>query len=179
MKQKTLYAFTTYRPWSEAIARLGKPVENRKRACLIVKPGDLIAIHAGNQWDRNATMWIKHHIGVDVPRDIDCPKGIVAIATFQGNLCPNSYLVELDKYKNAKWYQDSRSLESYRDSKWYQGNFGWIITDPVPIEPIPVAGKQGLWPVRDDNERYPNLLTTVRERYRTAINSKQITEATS
>lgn len=47
------------------------------------------------------------------------------------------------------------------DDPWFVGDFGWVLTDFVPIvPPIPHKGAQGLWEVA------PEALATLRERYR-------------
>ncbi|NEP76172.1 hypothetical protein [Okeania sp. SIO2G5] len=152
---QSLYAFTTHRPWSHAIAHWGKDIENRSNCCRIVPPGNLIAIHAGQKWDQHGAEWMKPYVGRGVVQGPEnYPTGIVAIARFLGNIVPD---------------KDCGELEVYRDSAWYQGGVGWVLADVMAIAPVSCPGQQGIWKINDANPKSPQLLSRVRDAYKEAI----------
>ena len=138
MSKHPLMAVTLHRPWAYAVAHLGKPVENRTWACPL-KPGSLIAIHAGKKYDRQAADWIRQSLGLDLPIDgPEHPTGIVAIARFTGNVTAS-------------------------ESPWFVGPIGWQLADVAAILPVPCKGQQGIWKVPE------NCLPSVRDAYRKAL----------
>lgn len=142
-KEKQLYAVTLWRPWPYAIMRLGKDYENRTWKCWL-KPDSYLAIHAGKRWDESGAGWISGNFGVHVlPARLKHTEGaIVGIVRFGGN-------IKLD------------------NSPWFSGPVGWRLYEPVPIDPVPCSGKQGLWVVEGD------VLTAVRKNYKIAMEQLQ------
>jgi hypothetical protein len=75
-------AMTVRRPWSFAIAQLGKDIENRPRNWRY--RGEL-AIHAGLGWDDVALGPIRRFTGVQTAELIrSTPRGVVAVADLVG-----------------------------------------------------------------------------------------------
>ncbi|WP_373544677.1 DUF488 family protein [Chamaesiphon sp.] len=119
MKQ-LIRGITLHRPWSYAIAKLGKPLENRSWECPL-PTGSYLAIHSGSKWDTQAQQAIERITATKVKQSDDPPGQIIAIAKFTGNITASS-------------------------SPWFiPGNIGWQLEDITPIEPIPARGQQGLW----------------------------------
>ena len=115
---------TLHRPWGYAIARLDKRVENRSWACWL-KPGDYIAIHNGQKWDKNASRFIREMGDSETKSDaeINTPGMIIAVARFDGNI----------------------KDEDPGRSPWFFGPYGWLLSEVVEIEPVLAKGQQGLW----------------------------------
>jgi Protein of unknown function, DUF488 len=119
MKQ-AIRGITLHRPWSYAIAKLGKPIENRSWECPL-PIGSYLAIHSGSKWDADAQATIERITGTKVKQSDEKPGQIVAIAKFAGNVTEST-------------------------SPWFvPGSIGWQLEDVVPIDPIPAKGQQGLW----------------------------------
>lgn len=124
-KKKPLKAVSLHRPWSYCFTHLGKSIENRGWECPL-EPGELLALHAGIKFDDSAIAWVKDNVGVDVPPDgSKHPIGIVAIATFLGNV-------------DAK------------ESPWFVGPLAWELGNIIVLpKPVPMGGRQRLWTVED------------------------------
>jgi Protein of unknown function, DUF488 len=119
MKQ-IIRGITLHRPWSYAIAKLSKDIENRSWECPL-PIGSYLAIHSGSKWDSAAQQTIEQITGSKITQSDDPSGNIIAIAKFGGNLTESS-------------------------SPWFvHGNIGWKLEDIIPIEPIPARGQQGLW----------------------------------
>ncbi|WP_373541143.1 DUF488 family protein [Chamaesiphon sp.] len=119
MKQ-IIRGITLHRPWSHAIAKLGKNIENRSWECPL-PIGSYLAIHSGSKWDAQAQATIERITDTKVKQSDDPPGQIVAIVRFGGNVTASS-------------------------SPWFiPGNIGWQLPDITPIDPIPARGQQGLW----------------------------------
>ncbi len=120
---------TVHRPWGYAIARLDKRVENRSWACWL-NPGDYIAIHNGQKWDRNGARFIREMNVSELmnPTEETNPAGfIIAVARFDGNI----------------------KDEDPGRSPWFFGPYGWLLSDVVEIEPVAAKGHQRLWDLSD------------------------------
>jgi hypothetical protein len=131
---KPIVALTVWQPWASLIAHGRKAVENRSwEPDARLRPGDLVAIHAGTkkdlaQWD--AAIKIAGELtscGRFEALDIDlysAPYGaIVGVAT-------------LDEVRSTP----------RGDDPWFFGPIGWYLRDAVAFKaPIRCAGSQGLW----------------------------------
>ena len=144
--KQPLKAITLHRPWAYAITHLGKDIENRSWACPLAT-GSVIAIHAGQKYDKQGADWIRQNLGLDCPPDGDeHPTGIVAIARFVGNVTAS-------------------------DSLWFSGPIGWQLTDVVAIAPVSGRGWERLWRVPDD--RLPSVrLAWYRAKYKNQIEGR-------
>lgn len=128
-------AITLIRPWPWAILHAGKRIENRSWAPSL-KPGDLLAIHAGNKWDQVDANWIARYFNISVPSKADHVAGaIVGIARFVGVV-----------YKSP--------------NEWFFGPVGWLLDDVRAIDPIPCRGALGLWSPSADIQAQIKLLIT-------------------
>lgn len=130
-------AITVHRPWSYAIAHLGKDVENRRRQ---VKHRGTIAIHGGQVWSWDGAEFVERltdHVFCpwDDYRDPAQAQGIVAVAELTG--CHHATLC--DRSGNG----------TQLCSPWAQ-NDAWhlILADVVALpEPVRCKGFLGLWTV--------------------------------
>lgn len=144
----TIYAITLRHPWSFAIARLGKDIENRTWKPPRHLIGQTIAIHGGA-----------------------VPKGLAGLESdhdgrfIAQNIVTLEYYRALPKTMRDWLYQHGRSLSSWTvpgivatallaevvtesDSPWFSGPFGFVLTDVMPLEnPIPHRGALGFWEV--------------------------------
>lgn len=127
----TLPCITLKRPWPTAILKWGKRLENRSWKPNL-SPGDQLLIHAGSGWDKDGALWLKMQ-GFDVGEESDHPKGIVAIAQFDG------------------------VIESSEDL-WWIGPLGWKLSNVRLLEPIPAKGKQNLWSVTIEKSVIDNAI---------------------
>ncbi len=122
-------ALTIKRPWANLIVAGRKTIENRSWPPPGSIVGEVIAIHAGRAYVREAEGWMKKHRLGACPSDEDAPGGIIGFARVTGSI------------------EKSRSL-------WFMGPIGWVLADIVALpEPIPCKGSLGLWTVPDDVER--------------------------
>ena len=143
-------ALTLHRPWSFAVAHLGKDVENR--GWRTNDRGEL-AIHAGKTWDWISAEMIERISGHEfVPweddRHPDAWRGIVAVAN----------LVDCHEvHQPAVLGGTQTTFRLCCDSSWAQTErrtFHWVLADVRPLdEPVPCKGRQGLWTLPDDVER--------------------------
>lgn len=130
-------ALTVRQPWAWSLIFGGKDVENRDWAPPLSLTGDLfdprplrILIHAGLVVDQAAA---HPHPDMDMPDPRTLPRGVtyglVTVAT---------------------WHASSACRGIC--SPWAEADaaFHWEITDPQPVEPMPVRGALQLWRC-DDN----------------------------
>lgn len=131
MSDLIIRGLTLWRPWSYAILRLGKRVENRDWS----PPGYLrdgwIAIHGGKKWDAEAAADIEDELDIRLPYE-SRQEGIVGVARLVGVATTIGELPE-------------------GQERWFVGDFGWILDD---VRPLPKAvlrpGAQGLWLLTDE-----------------------------
>lgn len=127
-----------HRPWSYAIAHLGKDVENRRQQ---THYRGLLAIHAGRLWSWDGAEFITRLTGCEfLPWDDDREpaqaKGIVAVTTLAD--CHHASQCLDDNTNCSPWAQD--------DDVWHL-----VLTGTVPLsEPIPCRGALGVWRLPDD-----------------------------
>lgn len=143
-------ALTVKPPWSWAIARGGKNVENRTWAHPWRGP---IAIHAGKSWDED---------GEDSPMVLDAWTKFAAdlppMNCHHGPLRPESLWMEFGAVIAVATLTDvcSPDDEGYdcECGPWavpYQ--YHWRLTDVRPLaEPVPARGALGLWTLPDEVE---------------------------
>ncbi len=132
-----------------------KRIENREWTPPRKLIGGYIALHGGRLpkspkdfADCRATMdWVNDRIwgGEEDPTDWLSDEDITALCV------PGIYAVA----RIAEVVTSS-------DSPWFTGTFGWVLTDFVPITPVPCKGSKNLWPVEDE------LLAKVRRAWKAA-----------
>lgn len=121
-------ALTLWQPWSWAIARAGKRVENRewKPPAWII--GERIAIHAGKKYDDEAAVDL-YNCGLDVPT-----KSKIVLGAIECTAIVKGWIAEIKK--------------DHPQSFWFCGPIGWVFGDVIVLpEPIPCRGRQKLWDV--------------------------------
>lgn len=140
MKQ-TIRALTLHRPWSYAIAYLGKDSENRSWKCPLPRDS-YVAIHNGKVWNEDAAAFIRKILPkAYLPKEENDPKGaIIAVARYVGHFDP-----------------------SESQSPWYMGGYGWKLQEVVAIAPVACGGSQGLW------YPPPEVIDRVRSNYSEAL----------
>lgn len=142
-----MFALTLWRPWSDAIIRGPKRIENRTWTPPRDALGRYIAIHGGKRFDDGG--------GVDLAamgtgwapplEPADSPEGIIGVALLRGWL-------DLRGLRTATVAQreDQTAALALNGDRWWMGPCGWWLTDPIAIEPVPCRGAQGLWTVPAD-----------------------------
>ena len=124
-------ALTIWQPWGDGIVQGWKPLENRDWPPPKSAVGEWIAIHAGKHLDVEGEpgfreMLAEAHPDVKPPAFRSLPLGaIIGVAHLVGCV------------------EDS-------DSPWFVGDFGWLFSEAVAVEPLPCKGMQGLWTVPED-----------------------------
>jgi hypothetical protein len=155
-----MLALTIWRPFSCAIVRGPKPLENRGwwRKSIV---GETIAIHGGTRFDDDAFRAIRDHgLWREVPDSTVSPLGIVGTARVAGVIAPGD---GSDGAECPVILAGVPGVHVDVDLRWWDGkSFGWVLDQRIAIEPIPCRGAQGLWTVPDDVDRL------VRERVRAA-----------
>lgn len=138
--KRQIRGLTLIRPWGDAIAHMGKDIENRTWNCYL-DPSDLIAIHNGKSWDKDAKEFIElatEQEYSNLTKNLVPDSQIIAVAKFLGNVADS-------------------------ESPWFVGPVGWEFGKVVPIDPVPCKGKLGLWNLPDD------VLAQVRLNYAGAL----------
>lgn len=124
-------ALTLHRPWSFAVAHLGKDVENRGWR---TNHRGQIAIHGGKRWDYDAAALI---FGISGNYPVQTAQGVVAVA----NLTEVHGAEECGFGLSCSYWALAHG--------WH-----WILADVIPLpEPVPCKGRQGLWTLPDEVER--------------------------
>lgn len=128
-------ALSLSRPWTTAVERHGKRVENRtrwaphphltSRARRIV--GETIALHSSGTYDGQGAVAIQRITGILYgPKDtpIKAVTSVVKVAglLLPGDVCPDG------------------------QEAWYFGSLAFLLDDVRPLaHPVPIAGGLGLW----------------------------------
>lgn len=131
MTPGTRFAFTAYQPWASALVLPnGKGVENRPKRPPKKVMGQLVAIHAGRQYDQRGDEWIRRTFPGLLPPAGWLPHGaIVGVAWLKG------------------WIDRPEELpEAQRP--WFFGPIGWVLENAIQLpDPVSCHGQQGFWPV--------------------------------
>jgi len=108
-------ALTIRQPWASLIICGEKDVENRTWT---TRYRGLLAIHAGQRFDRDLQPWQRNIVA----RIDDLPRGAI-IGVVQ--------LMDVVRDSSSRWAEP----QSYH----------WVLSEPRPIEPVPMRGRLGLW----------------------------------
>ncbi len=129
-----LRALTLWQPWAWAVARAGKPVENRTWH----PPPDVthLAIHAGKTFDPHAAEDICDALGLGtLPLEARTHGAVVAVVRLAGCVHDAAELPEDLQF-------------------WWSGPHGLRLANVQPLEePVPCRGAQGLWILPDNAHR--------------------------
>lgn len=119
-------ALTLIRPWSWAITDGGKRVENRswQPSWRGLRPGEPLLIHAGQRYDADGAVWMRNELGLDVPSEAACQKGLVALARFE------------------RCVADPLALPD-EQVRWFFGPYGWLLGDVIPWCPSRALERRG------------------------------------
>jgi hypothetical protein len=135
-----LRAITLWRPWSDAIARGPKRIENRTWVPPRQLLGCHIAIHAGKQY-QDKISYPEHW----VPPPL-CFMGIVGVARLAG-------IYDARETQPRIYFADGLSpkakaeLEASEQNPWWVGPVGWFLDDVGAIDPVDCKGALGVWDV--------------------------------
>lgn len=142
-----LRALTLWRPWSDAIVRGPKRVENRSWAPPSSVLHEVMALHAGLHYDRGAWPW---PVGFAPPSPDNSPTGIIGVARVMGAFR------RLSRDSIELIYEDEHPrfdlgaallLEHMEQDPWFAGPYGWLLGEVVAIDPVPCKGAMGIWRV--------------------------------
>ena len=137
-------ALTLHRPWSFAVAHLGKDVENRGWR---TNYRGLLAIHGGAKWSNDAASGIARINGRIFRADekLNSGAGIVAVAN----------LVDCHEARPETHSFEDIYAAACCESSWAQDDgWHWVLANVRPLpEPVPCKGRQGLWRLPEDVER--------------------------
>lgn len=158
-----LSGLTLRRPWPSAIFDLPpegwhgyqledhevgigpKRIENRGHLPPRSLLDEYIAIHAGLGYDE--VEWP----GLRPPAESECPTGIVGIARVVGALdrrmARSGMRRRVPVLRNESDRELARRLTTLDRDEWWTGPVGWLLEDPIAIEPVDCRGYQGVWPV--------------------------------
>lgn len=143
-------ALTLWRPWSCAIVRGPKRVENRSWMPPRSAVGTEIAIHGGQRYDDH----LEWPGGWRAPGA--SPIGIGGVARLIGAayrpgqqriqiLLPPISMESFDAQRRA---EIQARLHRIEEDEWAtEGSCWWLFDEPTPIEPVWCKGAQGLWTV--------------------------------
>lgn len=120
-------ALSVRQPWAHAIVHLGKDIENRTWPTYL---RERVAIHASGSMNahefHSANSFIK-----SVNPEFELTEDILTLGAIIGT-------VEIvDCVYGSK-------------SPWFIGPCGFVLRDPIPVEPIPYRGQLGFWQVPDE-----------------------------
>lgn len=134
--RRGMKAITVHRPWSYAIAHLGKDVENRTRR---TNYRGVLAIHGGKVWSTRGEDVIDRINGrIFRPDERESGHGIVAITTLAD--CHHASQCVDGETFCSPWAEDDA---------WHL-----VLAGVMPLaKPVPCRGALGLWTVPDDVAR--------------------------
>jgi len=120
-------AITVRQPWAHAIIHFGKDIENRSWP---TNHRGRIAIHA-------ATGMSKHEY--------------YSASTFFRSVRPELHVPEGELIRGAI-VGTALLVDCVTESRspWFMGPHGFVLRDPIAVEPIPYKGQLGLWNLPDD-----------------------------
>lgn len=129
---------TLRQPWAWLVVFAGKDVENRSWATSFRGP---ILIHAGKQMFRreyktvHEYAWKRH--GIEIPAQDELMFGaVIGIAELVDIVPPEA--VDPKTGERRRWHLRPDELPSNKPQ------FGWLLRDITPVEPIYCQGAQGL-----------------------------------
>lgn len=127
-------ALTLWQPWSWAVAKAGKRIENRSWPPPQWIIGEQIAIHAGLRIEREQFAELLDELGDERPADSDLVRGAIeSVATVVG------------------WVEHVRP--DHPQARWFCGPCGWALDGVVALpRPVPCRGNRKLWIVPVDIE---------------------------
>jgi len=112
--------FTLHRPWDVTFVTMGKNIENRRWKPPAKLVGALIALHAGQHFNKPDADWIARHFGRVITPAESVAGRIVAVGRLTGFVTTSN-------------------------SPWFFGPYGWTFANLRAIEPVECRGAQGLW----------------------------------
>lgn len=146
-----MYALSVQQPWSWAILRAGKTVENRRNRrgaaaarAQFNKPGARIALHAGQRYAGPEAYRLVARLSPVDPGHPGAPKSDTAWAfgAFIGLVTIESVHLADECYDPATDRLCTPWAEPYAAHL--------VLTDPVTLHrPVPAPGRLGLWTVDD------------------------------
>lgn len=120
-------AITVRQPWAHAIIHFGKDIENRSWA---TNYRGRIAIHAATSMSKH-----EYYSASSFFRSVNSDLFVPESDLIKGAIIGTVMLVDC--------VTESRS-------PWFMGSHGFVLRDPVAVEPVPCKGMLGFWQVPDD-----------------------------
>lgn len=150
---------TVRQPWAGLIGAGVKPYENRSGVPALDQ-GTYLAIQAsrrpsrsrcGDDWDAAAAVYARHVAGggkrvswMDQYVALTAGGRATAASIDLAMSMPHGAITAVAVYRGAV------RPDGCRPSPWLSGPFGWVLTDPVLIDPIPHKGRLWVWPVEGE-----------------------------
>jgi len=123
-------ALTLWQPWSYAIARLGKRIENRTWMPPVSAIGTRIAIHAGKRLDQEAVGALGERFQMPASFTHGAVESVGTLLGWTGSIS-----------------------EDHPQLYWFDGPYCWVFGDVVALpSPIACRGAQGLWTLSEGVE---------------------------
>ena len=121
-------AITVKQPWASLIIHWGKDIENRSWPLPRFMRGQRVAIHSSAKLDKDefaSAMELIYSAGLPNfdNQPMDMPLGSI-IGTVEIVDCVTQ-----------------------SQSPWFCGEYGFVLKDPIPCEPIKIRGALGFWDV--------------------------------
>lgn len=137
--------------WSMLDPIADKDIENRTWPPPIPLIGEMIALHAAKSWDNKKAYRVLMGDRVELVSPIGyfLHHGIDHFPA-RRELYPTSVINGVAVIDRVVTDRKTLPEKSWR---WFFGPYGWVVPRRIALpEPIPCAGKQGLWTVPEDVE---------------------------
>lgn len=146
-----LRALTLQRPWSAAIVRGPKRVENRTWFPPAMLLGHTIAIHAGLTYDDHLSWPDGWSAPADPPVGIVGVARLLGAATREGSQRIQTRLpgrsIPLTEEERARIKGRLLRIDEDPWANRMPGTVWWLLGEPIAIEPVHCKGSLGLWTV--------------------------------
>ncbi len=121
MVVRTSRAITVRQPWASAIIECGKDIENRSWRTHF---RGRVFIHAGKLDKEAIHFFKKQYPRKKLPEELPCGAIIGSVEI-------------VDCVESSK-------------SKWFEGEYGFVLKNPIKIDPVPAKGMLGFWRVPEE-----------------------------
>lgn len=127
---------TIKQPWASAVAFAGKDIENRSWQCHYRGP---LAIHAGAAFIEDELYRRRSVVRRGEKRPLiewinqgRKRYGLERVEETLDQSCVIAIGMLVDCVQKSS-------------SPWFEGEWGWVLAGVIPIRPVPLAGKLGIW----------------------------------
>jgi hypothetical protein len=143
-------ALSLWRPWDRAVALGYKTVENRNWPPPRELIGKRFALQGGAKWDESGARFIES-MGVRLPSEDAMPGKVLVCSVRLLGYIQREYDHKSPSIRESRTVVGAGlkadfDLALAKAGDWFFGEYGWIFDRVVYFsEPIPCAGRQGLW----------------------------------